>query len=266
MRILHQTPDILVVQTLAGEHFDKFHTDNPYGDFNMGLHVGDDARQVLQNRALVLDELSKLANQPISQIHWLNQVHGNQVKNTNEPLVLSASNADAVISHKTGVGLSIMTADCVPIVLYDQNGQATACIHAGWQGLVNGVLAKTVEQLSLTADSQLVGLIGACISRQSYEVGLSLAERIVSEVVANDLVSLNADELTAQIVWRLDDEKALLDLVALTKLQLARHQIKLIDMPIACSYQDSQLYSYRAQTHAKQPATGRMATIVVRLK
>ncbi len=73
LNIIHQDNHILVVQTLTDN------IKNPYGTFNLGLHVGDNSTQVLANRAKLLAELKQLTNHSIQNIHWLNQVHGDSL-------------------------------------------------------------------------------------------------------------------------------------------------------------------------------------------
>lgn len=265
IKILYQDAHTIVAQTQAG-HFDKFASDDIYGQFNMGLHVNDDNKKVLINRAKLLQFLndtiaqSQNRHQCIKSVHWLNQIHSNIAVDADK-LHLSASSADALISTKAGVGLSIMTADCVPIALFGQDG--IACIHAGHQGLSSGVIANTVKELG--AKNPLQAVIGACISQQNYEVSCQLAIQITRKVCDDSLVALTFDELYQQIVKpSITADKCLLDVAKLARLQLAQFNIKVLNDDVPCSYANANLYSYRAQTHANKMATGRMAMVVAR--
>lgn len=279
LTILYQSAQTLVVQTAAGD-FDKFAAADTYGEFNLGLHVADDASAVLARRAALLGALSGLTGGDIDSIHWLNQVHGDavhSVTDVDDALKLSPANADALISHTAGQGLAIMTADCVPIALFSENddsqGSAVACIHAGWQGLVNGIIAKTYHKLTQDGqDGQISAIIGACISQAAYEITEELARRIIGEVTEKDLVALSADELWTAIIapsvvdGTVQAGKVRIDIQKLARLELEKLDIAIKNDSIACSYDEPDLYSYRAQTHAAKPATGRMAMVVASLK
>ncbi|NLY64109.1 MAG: hypothetical protein GX070_04035, partial [Alcaligenaceae bacterium] len=108
----------------------------PYDSLNLGLHTGDDKQAVLQNR----QRLQSVLPAPIV---WLEQVHGVDVYDAdldraflNDSLV----RADAAITTSTGKVLAVMTADCLPVVLASARGDVIGVAHAGWRGLLNGVL------------------------------------------------------------------------------------------------------------------------------
>lgn len=221
-RVIHQDNDIMVVQTLAKNNTDTDNTlvlndamiadDAPYGAFNLGLHVQDDANKVLANRAYLLANLSQQStnvndkpttngDNVIHRIHWLNQVHGNAIIDGDEQMLsIKAPNADALFSRNKGVALAIMTADCVPICLHFVDLGMIACIHAGWQGLANGIIKKTINTVlqSATNNQQpsnhscpnpawltIKAFMGACIGGQNYEVDIDLAHKLVSQSLAH---------------------------------------------------------------------------------
>lgn len=219
-RVIHQDNDIMVVQTLAKNNTDNtlvlndamIADDAPYGAFNLGLHVQDDANKVLANRAYLLanlsqqfininDKLTTNGNNVIHRIHWLNQVHGNAIIDGDEQMLsIKAPNADALFSRNKGVALAIMTADCVPICLHFVDLGMIACIHAGWQGLANGIIKKTINTVlqSATNNQQpsnhscpnpagltIKAFMGACIGGQNYEVDIDLAHKLVSQSLAH---------------------------------------------------------------------------------
>lgn len=262
--ILHRTDTILVAQTTAGV-FDKFGAADHYGQFNLGLHVGDDAHQVLQHRAQLLAQLKTLGD--INSIHWLNQTHSDLIASIDDKPASIAPTADALMTAQTGRALAIMTADCIPVAIFGDNKDAPiACIHAGWQGLVNGIIAKTVANMRTRANITYHAVIGAHISQASYEISRELATRIIDLVCDAHLVALNKVALHDVIIKdSQDNDKCLIDLTKLVHLELAHLDIDVLNDEIACTYQDTRFYSYRAQTHANKAATGRMATVIVKL-
>ena len=274
---LAQSETLLVLQTTTGLTTDTDITTTPntpsYEAFNLGLHVGDDAAAVRARRMQLLSTLNQNISrhdtnaQPITKIQWLSQVHGDTIYDADAAPSLQAPAADAMISSRTGQALAIMTADCVPVTLYQPTTGKIAAIHAGWQGLANGIIAKTVAQFDSTAP--ISAWIGACINQDNYEVGMAVAHKLYAGCQAAHSIP---DMSEADFIHRYSDAKTMdTDKCHINLPQLAFDQVTHAGarvqhpMPVACSYANADYYSYRRQTHLGQPATGRMAMIIVRL-
>ena len=155
---------------------------SPYESFNLGMHVGDDLAVVLENRR-VLTEL--LPSEP----HWLNQVHGTNVIRLSESSNGEVYEADAVYTTSPNLVLTIMTADCLPILFSDQQGLFVAAVHAGWRGLAQGVIQSLFKKLVADLNpenekyfmSSITAWIGPAISRMHFEVG----QEVVDAFTAN---------------------------------------------------------------------------------
>ncbi|MGP5338024.1 polyphenol oxidase family protein [Psychrobacter maritimus] len=240
-----------------------------YGALNVGLHVNDNAKTVLNNRMHLLsainEKLAATQRQPIDSLHWLNQVHGKQIHDIDATaLAMRPLDADAMVSCQVKLGLAVMTADCVPIVLYQPATGQIAAIHAGWQGLACGVINATVERFS--SFEPIMAWIGVCISQENYEVGRQVRDKLLTGCIENQT-------LAAQHLERFEERYVLAseaDKIKLNLPQLAADQLKTAgiivsnEAAIPCSYADPHYYSYRRQTHLQQPATGRMALVIVR--
>ena len=87
-----------------------------FGQFNLGLHVGDDSMQVHKNRAHLLQSLQHY-HPALNSIHWLNQIHGNDVYQVTDKIGAAAISADAHITRLRNVALAVMTSDCVPVMI-----------------------------------------------------------------------------------------------------------------------------------------------------
>ena len=304
-QVLAHTDEILIIQTNAGADLAATDTqtaankqkgqNNSYGCFNLGLHVNDDPAQVLHNRAQLLSLINEyLAQQnkgsAIEAIYWLSQIHSNQVIRIEDEyldnLSLTPPAADALVTAKPNQALAIMTADCVPIVIYDPNSQQVAAIHAGWQGLANGVVFETYNELinfqSLNSNSSsergeaqpLQAWIGACITQPCYEVSYDVVDKLL---LGCEKMGMKTEDVRSKIVAELEEaNKAWLDLPRLAQLQLKQLGIAVEQSTIlgeeskaspalACSYQDSSYYSYRRKTHLGEANTGRMALLIVKL-
>lgn len=248
-----------------------------YGDFNLGLHVKDDPTSVLANRMQLLAAINQTLsehNKPlINRLFWLNQVHGNQVfQAKNAQLGMTPPDCDAQISDSAGVGLAIMTADCVPIVFYQPESNKIAAIHAGWQGLACGVIQQTVKQLD---DAPIIAWIGVAISQDNYEVSSDVLAKLKSACQNERLLSddnlANFDERYSKktsvkktSAKKINANKVNINLPKLAFDQLTALGVRVQSAASDCSYGDAQFYSYRRQSHQNQIATGRMALVIVR--
>ncbi len=245
-----------------------------YGQFNLGLHVGDDSMQVHQHRAHLLQSLQQY-HPALNSIHWLNQIHGNDIYQVIDKIGTAAISADAHITRLPNVALAIMTADCVPIMIATDatdDNKLIAAIHAGWQGLSKDIIAKTVQKMvhqfdfaardNAPAEMQNVtrgwhAWIGASIAQSSYEVDNRVKDAVlsvlnVSEAVATQLFQPNADKVGHYFA----------DLPAIAELQLKACGIHQVHKSGLDSHSDARFYSYRRQTQHQLPATGRMATLI----
>lgn len=133
----------------------------PYDSLNLGDHVGDDPLVVERNRIL-LNTL--LPSEPV----WLEQSHGIVVANADRADCLPQ--ADACIARHRAAVCVVMTADCLPILLCDQQGSVVGAAHAGWKGLAAGVIEATVQAMNV-APQNLMAWLGPAISQHAFEVG-----------------------------------------------------------------------------------------------
>ncbi len=266
LKHLYQDKHILIAQSYQPRYDDG--SIDGFG-FNLGLHVGDNPSTVLANRCTLLHQLQSWAN--VKQIVWVNQVHGADVyyyppsqSSALSPLhnALDTPNADALWTHQNNTALAIMTADCVPIALFDD--KAVACIHAGWQGLVAGVIKNTVlairdDMSNDDASSHPISAyIGACISGGCYEVPLDMANNIAKQCLENHLT----DTQVYHAISDKGDGKAWLDVAYIARLQLQQLGVTVLNETVECSYQ-GEYHSHRRATHQHTHA-GRMAMIIAR--
>jgi polyphenol oxidase len=213
-----------------------------YESFNLALHVGDDPATVIKNRELLQEELP---SEPI----WLNQVHGTQVCDVDE-YKGGLIDADAAVTSQINRVLTIMTADCLPVLLSDQYGQVIGAAHAGWRGLCSGVLENTLALMrrKLKDESvQIVAYLGPAIGPSCYEVGQEVFDAFVSH-----------DDLASQAFVKTEKAgKYMANLYILAKQRLASMGVVDVHGGADCTYSDSRFYSFR-----RNPVTGRMATCV----
>jgi len=113
----------------------------PFDSFNVGRHVGDAALIVEQNRQLLRNRL-----QGYPAISWLNQTHSILVTEASQ--ADSNKSQDASYTQRPKLACCVMTADCLPVFFWDEKGDQVAVAHAGWRGLADGVLLKTLNTFS----------------------------------------------------------------------------------------------------------------------
>lgn len=209
----------------------------PFASLNPASHVGDNPEHVEHNRKMLRTELG-LPNDPI----WLNQVHGTSVVQAD--LVNDIAEADASWTAEQNVVCTIMTADCLPVLYCSTDGAVVAAAHAGWRGLLAGILTNTY--LAMQTSEVLVWL-GPAIGPQVFEVGPEVRAAFIAK---------NPEFAQAFVVQ--DAQHYLADIYQLARIELAALGIKNIYGGDCCTYTDAQrFFSYR-----RDQQTGRMATLI----
>lgn len=211
----------------------------PYDSLNPALHVGDDIGRVKQNRQIIKNML-ELPAEPV----WMEQIHSNRVIQADNFTALEQ--ADASYTRERGVVCTIMTADCLPVLVCSASGDCVGAIHAGWRGLLNGIISNTLAAMG--AGDYLVWL-GPAIGPDCFEVGAEVREAFVQKAGAFD------DAFTQQ-----NNGKWLADIYQLARIELASLGVNKVFGGDFCTMTDAQrFYSYR-----RDQQTGRMATLIWR--
>ena len=120
----------------------------------------------------------------IDKLKTISQIHSNSVLVINKPSIISSTiQADALITKLPNIILGILTADCVPVLLYDHEDKIIAAVHIGWRGAKNKIIINTLEKMRSIGSnlSNIIAGIGPCIGYNSYEVGEDLLDQFVSE-------------------------------------------------------------------------------------
>ncbi|XXF75557.1 peptidoglycan editing factor PgeF [Myxococcaceae bacterium GXIMD 01537] len=152
----------------------------PYASLNLGFAVGDARERVEENHR----RLARAAGAAPGALHTVKQVHGDRVVEAGggdetEALRPPQGEADGLWTERPGDWLAVGTADCVPILLVDPDGQRVAAVHSGWRGTDADISARAVEALVArgTRAERLLAAVGPCIQRCCYEVSEELIQR-----------------------------------------------------------------------------------------
>lgn len=213
-----------------------------YAAFNLATHTGDDYARVLQNRRLLAEQLRV---KPESMA-WISQVHGIQVVTAEAALAVSDAplQADAVDTQQPGLVCSVLTADCLPVLLTDTHGRHVSAIHAGWRGLVEGVIEAALDRFD--SEAEILAWLGPAIGPQQFEVGAEVLQAFIEH-----------DPQASEAFQPCGDEKWLGDIYALARQRLQARGIDRIHGGGRCTVTESdQFYSYRRDGEK----SGRMAT------
>lgn len=212
----------------------------PYNSLNLALHVEDDAAQVASNR----QHLKTHASLPAEPL-WLEQVHGDRVVDASQ-CSTSTPACDASFSDQPGVVCAVMTADCLPVLICDRQGERVAAAHAGWRGLAAGVIESSVGALQRPPQDLLVWL-GPAIGPKAFEVGDEVRTAFVSDMpgAASAFRETRAGHYLA-------------DLYQLARLRLLRLGIEAVYGGGYCTFTDAdQFFSFR-----RDGKTGRQASLI----
>lgn len=226
-------PNVKAIQTTRIGGFSK----GPYHSLNLGDHVGEDPLVVATNRQL-LNQF--VPSEPV----WMRQVHGTRVIDAATASCLPE--ADAAFTRTPATVCCVMTADCLPVLLSDRTGSVVAAVHAGWRGLVNGIIEAGVASMQAPAPD-LMAWLGPAIGPETFEVG---------DEVRTAFVDVDAN--ACQAFTALEKGKWLANIYLLARQRLAAMGVTQIHGGDFCTHADeTRFFSYR-----RDQATGRTATLI----
>ena len=210
-----------------------------FGNFNLALHVNDEKNIVLANRDLLLRKYD-LPSAPV----WINQIHSNI--SVDADLILSVIDADATYSKKNGTVCGVLTADCLPVFVCNKEGTAVGIAHAGWRGLVGGIIESLIKSFDCNGEDLIVYL-GPAISQLSFEVGIDVKSQYLSK---------NENFMSC---FNFSNDKHYLDLYDAARVVLKSLGVKSISGGDRCTFNEpDHFFSYRRDGQK----SGRMAHLI----
>ncbi|KIC23107.1 MULTISPECIES: peptidoglycan editing factor PgeF [unclassified Leisingera] len=220
-----------------------------YRGLNCGLGSTDqrEAVQINRNRVAAAMEV------PPENLSAVHQVHSADVQVVKEPSQ-ERPQADAMVTNVPGLALSILTADCQPVLFSDPDAGVIGAAHAGWRGTLDGVLEATLEAMEgLGARREnTAAVIGPTISQRAYEVGPEFFDDFMMQ-----------DDAYARFFANGEGDRYLFDLPGLGLHKLRQAGIGAAEWSRHCTYSDAEkFFSFRRATHAKEADYGRLISCI----
>lgn len=220
-----------------------------FSGLNCGQGSSDQAEIVSINRARVAAAMG-VAPDHLQGVH---QTHSATVVPVTAPLA-DKPRADAMVTATPGIALSVLTADCQPVLFADAAAGVIGAAHAGWRGAQDGVLEATVDAMvALGARrDRITAVIGPTISQRAYEVGPEFMESF-----------LDADPENARYFAQGTGDRLLFDLPAFGLSRLREAGVGHAEWTRHCTFSDAErFYSYRRTTHAREADYGRLIAAI----
>ena len=166
-----------------------------------GLNCGRGSKDKKKNIKKNLHYVAKKIGVKIYNLILMHQTHSNKVIEINKKNMKKKIIADAIITREKGVALGVVTADCVPILLFDYENKIVGCIHAGWKGAFSGILKKTIDKFkSLGSSNQIFASIGPCIGYKSYEVDIKFFKKFINRSIRNKQYFLKKNKKKSYLI------------------------------------------------------------------
>ena len=223
-----------------------------YESLNCGPGSNDKKNKVIENLKIVKNKISKKSK----NIFLLNQVHSNKFVFLEKNFRFSKKKikADAVITNQAKLPIAVLTADCVPILLYENKKDMIAAIHAGWRGAFKNIIKKVVNFMITKGCKRnyITAVIGPCIHQNNYDV----KEDFKKKFIKKDKKNKNFFKIRQNIIY--------FNLPGYVKSQLKLNKITNIDMKnIDTFVKKNNFFSARQSLRLKHDDYGRNISIIM---
>ena len=161
-------------------------------------------------------------------------------------------NSDAIVTKVKGLTLGVVTADCVPVIIYDFKNEIIGCIHAGWKGAFSGIIKNTVNKIKkINSKTKIFASIGPCIGVKNYEVDLIFYKKFLNKSQKNKMYFSHKNK-----------NKKLFNLRKFVADKLIELEVKIDHVNHDTFKEKTNFFSYRRSIKLKQNDYGRCISIV----
>ena len=182
----------------------------------------------------------------------MNQTHSARVIEVKKNNYKKIMNSDAIITKVKGIALGVVTADCVPVIIYDFKNEIVGCIHAGWKGAFSGIIKNTVNKIKkINSKTKIFASIGPCIGAKNYEVDLIFYKKF-----------LNKSKKNKRYFSHKNKNKKLFNLRKFVADKLLELKVKIDHVNHDTFKEKTNFFSYRRSSKLNQNDYGRCISIV----
>ncbi|MDC1151588.1 peptidoglycan editing factor PgeF [Pelagibacteraceae bacterium] len=219
-----------------------------YKGLNCGKGSKDKKKNILKNLTYVSQKMLIKKNKLV----LMNQTHSARVIEVKKNNYKKIMNSDAIITKVKGIALGVVTADCVPVIIYDFKNEIVGCIHAGWKGAFSGIIKNTVNKIKkINSKTKIFASIGPCIGVKNYEVDLIFYKKF-----------LNKSKTNKRYFSHKNKNKKLFNLRKFVADKLLELKVKIDHVNHDTFKEKTNFFSYRRSSKLKQNDYGRCISIV----
>jgi YfiH family protein len=248
------TLEILTAETLGATRHGFFTrkggtSSGIFQGLNCGTSSSDQTEAVKINRGLVADAMQV----PLDNLTGVHQIHSAKVI-TIHSATTDLPKADALVTATKGIALSVLSADCQPVLFADTKTGVIGAAHAGWKGALDGILTQTVEAMIAIGAKRknICAVIGPCISQRAYEVGPDFMDSFIEQ-----------DPDNTRFFAQGNKDRLQFDLPGFGLKCLREIDIPTAEWTHHCTYSDpDRFYSYRRSVHQKEADYGRLIAAI----
>ena len=219
-----------------------------YNSLNCGKGSKDKKINIVKN----LNFVAKKMNIKKNKLILMHQTHSNKVAVVKKGNLDKNIIADAMVTKIKGIALGVLTADCVPIILYDANNKIIGCIHAGWKGAFSDIIKKTINKIKkINSNNKIFACVGPCIGKKSYEVDLIFYRKFI-----------NKSHQNKKYFIKKNSRKKLFNLRKFVADKLIKHKVKLDHIDRDTYAEKSNFFSFRRSFKLQQKDYGRCISVI----
>ncbi len=217
-----------------------------------GLNCGKGSKDKKESVKKNLDYVAKKMDIRRDKLILMYQTHSSKVVEIKKNNYKKKIIADAMITKMKGYSLGVVTADCVPIILYDIKNEIIGCIHAGWRGALLGVIRNTIAKIKkISSGNKIYACIGPCIGKKNYEVDKNFYKMFMAKSKNNKIYFSNKNK-----------NKKLFNLRKFITNKLIKSNINVDQVDRDTFAEKSNFFSYRRSCKLKQKDYGRCISTI----
>jgi YfiH family protein len=226
-------------------------SNNNFTSLNCNLNSADKKNIVKKNIA----KAQNIINPKNKKLKMISQVHSKKVVLIDKDNFNKQFTADGMITQDHNINIAVLTADCCPIFLFDDDASFVSCLHSGWKGCYLNIVENALKKINKiqTNTKKINAIIGPCLNKVNYEVSNDFKEKFLKKNLSYKRFFIKKN----------DKDKHLFDMRGIIKFQLKEKNIsKIEDIDIDTYSNKNLFYSHRRSTHTNNLPTGRMINII----